>query len=324
MEDGDTVVHCQPRIFAEVLDLVDEFPGLALQHQIRGQRGLEHGELAGLPFRRVPLCLVHPGHDLVTREDDLLAVKRDAETAVPLQRAQDGGGIEGPHGAGHVLNTRTQARPQQIEADLDLKRHVAAGIVHEPDRLDIQLVGQLRQQLLVVAQRAVPGHQQDGRQRLADLDPGVAPGRPAKGDEGPHPFHQRIQILVYQGPIRGGNITQMHALRRIRLHRPHQVLIDPFGEEWDKRREHKRQGTQGMIQGVVGGALVVIILALPKPPPAAAHVPVGEVVHKRFHRPAGACGIVLVQVLLHCGGQPVRTGEQPSIQCPEPGPGVHQ
>ena len=55
-------------------------------------------------------------------------------------------------------------------------------------------------------------------------------------------------------------------------------------------------GHQALVQREVGGDLVGVGLALPEAAAAAAHVPVGELVHEVGDGPAGGEGVVAVEL----------------------------
>ena len=73
-----------------------------------------------------------------------------------------------------------------------------------------------------------------------------------------------------------GEIAQVDALRLVR--RSHEVLIHRLGQERHDRREQLRQRQQHRVQRLIGGQLVVPLVALPEAAAVAADVPVAQLV----------------------------------------------
>ena len=106
----------------------------------------------------------------------------------------------------------------------------------------------------------------------------------------------------------------MHALRRVGVHRAHQVLVHHLGDEGDGGRQQLAERDQHVVQRAVGSVLVLVGLRLPEAAAAAPHVPVGEIVQERFHDHRGPVGVVVVQSGGDFADDLVETSQDPAIQ----------
>ncbi len=108
----------------------------------------------------------------------------------------------------------------------------------------------------------------DFGQRLPDLDRALRSRRAAHAAD----LHRQLgavnYILVDQTLVRYREQRQMNAFRRILINRPHEVLVHLFGNKGREGRKQFCQRYQGLVEGIIGGELVVVVLALPETPPA--------------------------------------------------------
>ena len=82
--------------------------------------------------------------------------------------------------------------------------------------------------------------------------------------------------MVDQRAVRLGIGVQVHALVPA-VRGPDQVLVHALRHERHDRRYQLHKRDQTLVQGGVGGQLVLVRIALPETPPAATDVPVGQV-----------------------------------------------
>ena len=111
----------------------------------------------------------------------------------------------------------------------------------------------------------------------------------------------------------GGGRRRGRAGRRP-VHRAHQVLVQLLGDERRERREQLGHRDERLVERVVGGQLVGVALALPEATPAAAHVPVAEVVDELLDRAAGAGGVVGLEAGGGVLDERVQLADQPAVE----------
>ncbi len=157
--------------------------------------------------------------------------------------------------------------------------------VEEPHRLDVQLLEDLVLEPLDAGQLVgvADPHQHLG-ERLAELHAGGGARRPAQLDDPLQRPHVAQQVLVTQLRPGGGPGRQVHARLGVGPHRELEVAVDLLRGERRHRRHQLGHRHQGLVERRVGGEGVGRVGrrgvgAAPEPPPVAAHVPVGELVH---------------------------------------------
>ena len=150
-------------------------------------------------------------------------------------------------------------------------------------------------------------------QRLARLDRrGVARGA-AHLDDAPRRRHVERHAGVDGRLVGDRPGAQVHALGRRGVDRAHQVLVQLLGDERRERRQQLGDRHERLVQRVVGGQLVGVALALPEAAPAAAHVPVAEVVDELLDGAAGAGGVVGLEAVGDVLDQRVQLAHEPAV-----------
>ena len=185
-----------------------------------------------------------------------------------------------------------------------------ARVRDEADGLDVQLVRDKGRHLLRQGGLALDVH---GGKGLADLEVcGVARGA-AEVDGLEHELHLILQRAVDEALVRRGEGAQVHGFRLALVHLAHEVLVDGLRKEGRKGRGELGQGHKDRVERLVSGELVLRHAAAPVAVAAAAHVPVGELVHK-VGQGAGRLGdLVGIQVLIHGLDERVELGEDPAV-----------
>ncbi len=120
----------------------------------------------------------------------------------------------------------------------------------------------------------IPGAYHQRRQGLPGLYGSAVTGGSCQNYQLTDVTHVRFQFRIYQGWIRHRKIAQMHALRRIIVHRSHQVLIYILSDERHKRAYQLGQFHQYLMKSFVGGDLVAVHLRSPVSISASPDVPV--------------------------------------------------
>ena len=155
------------------------------------------------------------------------------------------------------------------------------------DLLHVQLV---LAQVAVGAVEAGALHIQGGG-GLAHLHVGGVAAGAAQLHHGQQGVHLLLHVLVHPGGVAGGEVAQVHALRRAGNVVHHQVLVDFLGHEGHEGGDDLAQGYQHVIQGGEGRFLVPGHALAPEALPATAHIPVGQFVHKVLDG-AGAASVM--------------------------------
>ena len=106
----------------------------------------------------------------------------------------------------------------------------------------------------------------------------------------------------------------MHAIRLALLA---QVLIHGFGHERRKRREQAAQRLEHGIERFERGQLAALHALAPEALARAAHIPVGELIHKGGDGARGFGDVVSRQALVHGLHQGIQPGEQPFVHAGE-------
>ena len=111
----------------------------------------------------------------------------------------------------------------------------------------------------------------------------------------------------------------MHAFISLWVDRTHQVLVHGLGGKGRDRRQQAGEFYQHMIQRGIGLVFIGIVFpggrgALPEAAPAAAHVPVAQIVQEGGDRQRGAQRIGILQRLRHQRHDLVQARQHPAVE----------
>ena len=239
----------------------------------------------------------------------------------------DDGGAVGAHGGDERRRVRLLERrlqraqalaelgPEHLEVGLDDVGDELVLAADEAQVLDVELVEHDVAEALDGARLGLGQRHDDLGQRLARLDRrGVARGA-AHLDHAPRRRHVERHAGV-DGLLVGDRPgAQVHALAAPSASdRAHQVLVQLLGDERRERREQLGHRDERLVQRVVGGQLVGVALALPEATPAAAHVPVAEVVDELLDRAGGAGGVVGLEAGGDVLDERVELADEPAVE----------
>ena len=121
-------------------------------------------------------------------------------------------------------------------------------------------------------------------------------------------IHIGLQIGVDHGLVRFREQAQMNALRLLREVSYHQILINVFRHERDKRSGDLAQGDEAGVQRHVGADLVLLHSLRPETFTAAADIPVAQIIHKLLQGTAGFRDLVIGHAVVHRLDQGVQLG----------------
>ena len=303
------VGHVKAAILAHRLHFADDLTGIALADQIAGQVRIEHDGHAAVGLRNKAGLLRRAGQHVDLLEHNLVAVHVELHQLAAGERVDNLVAVHrGQRFADTVeqlavlLAQRTQLRLERIRGELPR-------IVHETDGLHIQLIARKRGEILR------EGNALDVQRRggLANLHiRHVAAGAAGLNDLEQR-FHVLLQLRVHVLLLVGGEIAEMHALRRVLIRGTHEVLIHILGHERRIRRKQLAQRHEHVIERGERGFLAAFHALAPEALAAAADVPVGQLVHKRGDGAAGLGDLIGFQPLVDKLDERVELGEQPLI-----------
>ena len=163
--------------------------------------------------------------------------------------------------------------------------------------------------------RRVTARRHDGGlERLPHLGPALGAGGPAQAHDADDEIVGGGQVLVDEGGVGLRVVREMHARRRVRARPADQVLVHLLGDERRERREETRHRFQAPVEGVVGGVLIGVVLALPEPATAPPHVPVRQVVHEGLNRSGAAGRVEVVERPRDVADERLELGERPPVE----------
>ena len=201
----------------------------------------------------------------------------------------------------HVVDLGPQARPERPEVGHDRPRHQAREGVDVVERLDVELRGDLVERL---APEAGPGCSSSAR-RSGWRTLTLASVRAAR----PRATRRRAAPIcaASAGSPRTG---RQRPVRQVDRHVAGQRHVQLVGEE----RAERRQQLAGHHQGVVQGGVGVGVVGLPEPGPAAADVPVRQVVDEPGQAGGAAEGVEALERVGDRGHGGVELAQQPAVE----------
>ena len=189
-------------------------------------------------------------------------------------------------------------RPQRLHLRLQFIGDERGRVLCLRHLFDVQLVEDDPLQLVVQIEVAF-GRHDHLRERLAVFEVARVARGTTQNDHFQHRIHALFELLIDGGLVADGEGAHMHRPGRVLIEVRHEVLVHLLGDERRERRGELGEGDENGVQRGVRRRLVLRHLLAPVPLAAAAHIPVGENVHKILQR-AGAVGnVVLVQPLVH-------------------------
>ncbi len=126
-------------------------------------------------------------------------------------------------------------------------------------------------------------------------------------------IHVGFQLGVDQAFVGHGIIAQVDAFRHVRKHAAHDILIDGLGHERHHGRRQQAHRIQGFEERHVGVHLILLHAAAPVAVAAAAHVPVGHILHEGGKRAGSFRDVVAVEACVNGLDEGVQLGEQPAV-----------
>ena len=149
--------------------------------------------------------------------------------------------------------------------------------------------------------RFAAGINQDARQRLAHFQAGCISGAQSQAGNLARQGHLLEQGFIDTGWSASWPGGMVNAGVRIRTNGAHQVLVHRLGHERDKGRQQLAELDQDVVQGGVGRIFIAVVLGFPEAPPAAAHVPVAQIIQQGFDRQGGVEWVGIFQGFGHPG-----------------------
>lgn len=125
----------------------------------------------------------------------------------------------------------------------------------------------------------------------------MLPRRAAEGDHALHEHDVGGERLVDRGLVHRGPRVEVHGVGRAQQLAGDEVAIHRLRDERRERREQPHDGGQALVQRVQRGLRVGGVIRLPEAATAAAHVPVGELLHELRDRAGGVGGLVRIEAL---------------------------
>ena len=156
-------------------------------------------------------------------------------------------------------------------------------------------------------------HHKELGEGLAVLDAGGVSGRAAQRDHLQNLLHILLQLPVDPAFIRRGEVAEMDAFRRGGVETAHQIAVDILAHEGNHRGRQLGDGHQRGIQGHIRGDLILRHAGDPIALPAAADIPVAQLVHEFLQGAGGLGDFVVVQVGVHLKHEGVQLAEQPFV-----------
>ena len=142
--------------------------------------------------------------------------------------------------------------------------------------------------------------------------------RPRRAPEFDHPHRRRHvaqQRLVGQRRVVRRVVAEVDTLRRGRVVRADEILVDLLRQERDDRGQRLRQRHQRLVEGRVGAGLVGVVAAAPEARATAPDVPVREVVHhERLRRPRRALRVEVGHPLGGLAHRLVQPRQDPAVE----------
>ena len=298
------------RVLTHGLQFGDNLPHKALFYQLIGEAGVQHHRQAPVGDGGIALLLAGLNEQLLGSQAYFPVLQGKSQNPLGVQLPLGLGSVQVLQSLAHRAQALAQLFAQQLELRLKAVGSKFRHVCQKLQRLYVQFL--LDDVLIEAAQAGVRIGTQAG-QRLAVFQVGLIPGGPAQGHHPQHFVHVLLQLFVDPALAAQGELAQVHALRRAAVHRTHQVLVDVLAHKGGQRGQHFGGGHQSGIQSHIGGGLIIRLSLDPEALPAAAHIPVAQLVHKVLQNPGSLRHLILGQIPVQVLHRRVQPGQQPAV-----------
>ena len=142
---------------------------------------------------------------------------------------------------------------------------------------------------------------------LTVLDVGLVAGSAAQHHDGEHQLHVLLQLRVDKSFISHGVICQMNGHGRSLVDAANQIAVNAFRHKGNHGGCRLGGGHQSRVEGHIGIDLILFHAFAPEAAAAAAHIPVGKLIHKGLQSLGGLGHAIVAQAVVHLFHHGVQT-----------------
>ena len=295
---------------AHGLQLADDFTDKAFLNQLLAEGSLQSNGHGAITLGGKALSLGHGNIHILGSQLHSAALELQHQLASAFQLCLGGMAIDSSQGSLDLANLLAHLRTQHLELRLEAIGEIFLHIRLELNVLQIQLAGHNLLEELVQFPVSLYIHVAN---RLAVLDVGSVASSTAQYHDFQHQLHLCLQLGINHCLVSYREVAEMYGNRRTFIHAAYQVAVNALGDKRHHRCRQLHHSGQCRVQGHVGINLVLSQLLAPETLTAAAHIPVGQLIHKILQHLGSLSYLVACQIAINSLNQGIQAGQHPLV-----------